>query len=68
MRHHILRVARKLGISEKIGPLVFRHHYSTLLRSTGAELKIRQELLRQSTIRVTLDIYTPAFTFAACLL
>jgi integrase len=40
----------------------FRHTYSTLLRSTGAELKIMQELLRHSTIRVTLDTYTQAVT------
>src|SRR5258708_7233369 len=30
--------------------------------STGAELKIMQELLRHSTIRVTLDTYTQAVT------
>jgi hypothetical protein len=29
--------------------------YSTLLRATGAELKVMQELMRHSTIRVTLD-------------
>jgi hypothetical protein len=34
----------------------------TRLRSTGAELKIMQELLRHSTIRVTLDTYTQAVT------
>jgi integrase len=60
MRHHILPVARKLGINKKIGWHTFRHTYSTLLRSTGAELKIMQELLRHSTIRVTLDTYTQA--------
>jgi integrase len=54
MRHHILPVARKLGITKRIGWHTFRHTYSTLLRSTGAELKIMQELLRHSTIRVTL--------------
>jgi len=37
---------------------------SRLLRSTGAELKIMQELLRHSTIRVTLDTYTQAVTTA----
>jgi integrase len=62
MRLHILPVARKLGISKKIGWHTFRHTYSTLLRSTGAELKIMQELLRHSTIRVTLDTYTQAVT------
>jgi integrase len=62
MRHHIRPAARKLGISKRIGWHTFRHTYSTLLRSTGAELKIMQELLRHSTIRVTLDTYTQAVT------
>ena len=62
MRRHILPVARKLGITKRIGWHTFRHTYSTLLRSTGAELKITQELLRHSTIRVTLDTYTQAVT------
>jgi len=62
MRHHILPAARKLGITKRIGWHTFRHTYSTLLRSTGAELKIKQELLRHSTIRVTLDTYTQAVT------
>jgi integrase len=62
MRRHILPVAQKLGITKRIGWHTFRHTYSTLLRSTGAELKIMQELLRHSTIRVTLDTYTQAVT------
>jgi integrase len=62
MRHYIIPVARKLGITKRIGWHTFRHTYSTLLRSTGAELKIMQELLRHSTIRVTLDTYTQAVT------
>src|SRR6202035_1563197 len=68
MRHHIIPVARKLGITKRIGWHTFRHTYSTLLRSTGAELKIMQELLRHSTIRVTLDSYTQAVTTENALL
>lgn len=64
MRRHILPVAQNLGITKRIGWHTFRHTYSTLLRSTGAELKIMQELLRHSTIRVTLDTYTQAVTTA----
>ena len=64
MRRHILPVARKLGIAKRIGWHTFRHTYSTLLRCIGAELKIMQELLRHSTIRVTLDTYTQAVTTA----
>jgi integrase len=62
MRRHILPVARKLGINKRIGWHTFRHTYSTLLRSTVAELKTMQELLRHSTIRVTMDTYTQAVT------
>jgi integrase len=62
MRRHIILVAMKLGITKRIGWHTFRHTYSTLLRSTGAELKIMQELLRYSTIRVPLDTYTQAVT------
>jgi hypothetical protein len=42
MRHHVIPVARKLGITKGIGWHTFRHTYSTLPRSTGAELKIMQ--------------------------
>jgi len=49
---------------DRIGWHTFRHTYSTLLRSVGAELKVMQELLRHSTIRVTLDTYTQAVTAA----
>jgi len=62
VRRHILPVARNLKITNRLGWHTFRHTYSTLLRSTGAELKIMQELLRHSTIRVTLDTYTQAVT------
>ena len=62
MRRHIRPAARTLGIAKRISWHTFRHTYSTLLRSTGAELKIMQELLHHSTIRVTLDTYTQAVT------
>jgi hypothetical protein len=36
--------------------------YSTLLRSVGTEFKGLQELLRHSSVRSTLDVYTQAIT------
>src|SRR5205814_3217871 len=39
-----------------------RHTYSTLLRSVGTEFKVMQELLRHSSFRSTLDVYTQAVT------
>jgi hypothetical protein len=62
LRHHIRPAAQKLGIAKCIGWHTFRRTYSTLLRATGAELKVMQELMRHSTIRVTLDTYTQAVT------
>ena len=41
-----------------------RHSYSTLLRAVGADVKVMQEPLRHSTIRVTLNTYTQAVTGA----
>jgi integrase len=64
MRRAIRPVAEKLGITKRIGWHTFRHTYSTLLRAVGADLKVMQELLRHSTIRVTLDTYTQAVTAA----
>ena len=51
-----------LQFTKRIGWHTFRRTYSTLLRATGAELKVMQELMRHSTIRVTLDTYTQAVT------
>jgi len=61
--HKYLRpAARELGIETLFGWHTFRHTYSTLLRSVGTEFKVMQELLRHSTIRSTLDVYTQAIT------
>jgi len=63
--HKYLRsAARELGIEKRFGWHTFRHSYSTLLRSVGTEFKVMQELLRHSTIRSTLDVYTQAVTSA----
>jgi len=62
MRNVIRPTAVKLGISRRIGRHTFRHSYSTLLRATGADIKVMQELLRHALARVTLDTYTQAIT------
>jgi len=48
--------------SETIGWHTFRHTFSTLLRSVGTEFKVMQELLRHSSLRSTLDVYTQAIS------
>lgn len=68
MRNVIRPTAVKLGISRRVGWHTFRHSYSTLLRATGAEIKVMQELLRHASARVTLDTYThlsPGYMVAA---
>jgi site-specific recombinase XerD len=53
-------VAEKLGINKRIGWRTFRYTYCTLLRSLGVEFKVMQELMRHSSLRSTLDVYTQA--------
>ena len=60
MRHYIQPAAQKLGIQKRIGWHTFRHTYSTLLPSLGVEFKVMQELMRHSSLRSTLDVYTQA--------
>ena len=62
MRKIIRPAAINLGISGRLGWHTFRHTYSTLLRATGADIKVMQELLRHASARVTLDTYTQAIT------
>jgi integrase len=62
LRKYVRPVAQKVGIQKRIGWHTFRHTYSTLLRSVGTEFKVMQELLRHSSLRSTLDIYTQAIT------
>lgn len=61
MRHFIQPVAKRLGIGN-INWHTFRHTYSTLLRANGEDPKVVQELLRHSSIKVTMDVYTQALT------
>jgi integrase len=58
LRKYIRPRAQELGIEKKFGWHTFRHTYSTLLRSVGTEFKVMQELLRRSSLRSALDVYT----------
>lgn len=62
LRKYVRPAAEKIGIQKCIGWHTFRHSYSTLLRTVGTEFKVMQELLRHSTLRSTLDVYTQAVT------
>jgi integrase len=60
LRKYVRPLAESLNIQKRIGWHTFRHTYSTLLRSVGAEFKVMQELMRHSTLRTTMDVYTQA--------
>jgi len=62
LRRYLRPAARSLGIEKRIGWHTFRHSYSSPLRSVGTDLKVMQELLRHSSFRSTLDVYTQAIT------
>src|SRR6516162_2427611 len=62
LRKYIRPAAQRVGIHKRFGWHTFRHTYSTLLRSVGTEFKVMQELLRHSSFRSTLDVYTQAVT------
>jgi len=62
MRDRIRVVARRIGIAKRMGWHTFRHTCATLLRASGADIKVAQELLRHASCRVTLDTYTQAIT------
>jgi site-specific recombinase XerD len=62
LRRYIRPVAVRAGIHKQFGWHTFRHTYSTLLRSVGTEFKVMQELLRHSSLRSTLDVYTQAIS------
>jgi integrase len=62
LRKYIRPTAQRVGIQKRFGWHTFRHAYSTLLRSVGTEFKVMQELLRHSSFRSTLDVYTQTVT------
>ena len=62
LRRYIRPAAQRVGIQKRFGWHTFRYTYSTLLRSVGTEFKVMQELLRHSSLRSTLDVYTQAIS------
>ena len=58
LRRKMQAAARSAGITKRIGWHTFRHSLSTLLKASGVDVKVIQELLRHSSSRITLDVYT----------
>jgi len=62
MSYRIQPVAKRLGITKRIGWHTFRRTYTTLLHANGEDVKVVQELLRHGSARITMDVYAQAMT------
>lgn len=62
LNRHVRPAAQRLGITKRIGWHTFRHTYATLLKSSGADVKVVQESLRHANARITLELYAQAIT------
>jgi integrase len=60
MRYHIQPVIKRLGIDKRVSWHTFRRTYTTLLQANREDVKVVQELLRHSSVKVTMDIYAQA--------
>ncbi len=65
LRQHIRHVARKLGMTKRIGWQTFRRTYASLLKANGEDVKVVQELLRHANITTTMNLYAQAFSHDA---
>jgi site-specific recombinase XerD len=54
--------ATRAKIAKRIGWHTFRRTFSTLLKATGEDVKVVQELLRHASAKITLDVYAQAVT------
>ena len=54
--------ATTLGITKLIGWHTFRRTYATLLKSSGADVKVVQDSLRHANARITMELYAQALT------
>lgn len=58
LNRRVRPTARKLGISKQFGWHTFRHTYASLLKASGADVKVVQDSLRHANSRITLELYT----------
>jgi integrase len=61
-RVYIKPAAKKIGLTKRIGWHTFRHTFGTILNANGENPKVIQELLRHSTLKVTMDTYVQAMS------
>jgi integrase len=56
MTCHIQPIAKKQGITKRIGWHTFRRTYTTLLHANGEDVKVVQELFRHGSAKITMDV------------
>lgn len=60
MRYHIQPVVKRLGIKKRVAWHTFRRTYTSLLTANKEDVKVVQELLRHSSVKITMDVYAQA--------
>ncbi|MGI9068092.1 MAG: tyrosine-type recombinase/integrase [Pyrinomonadaceae bacterium] len=61
-RAYIKLAAKTIGLRKPIGWHAFRHAFGTILNANGENPTVIQELLRHTTLKVTMDTYVQAVT------
>jgi len=62
LNRRVRPAATVLGITKRIGWHTFRHTYASLLKSSGADVKVVQDSLRHANARITMELYTHALS------
>jgi len=60
LQKRVRPAAHEAGITSTIGWHTFRRSFSSWLKSSGADMKVVQELMRHANLRTTMDLYTQA--------
>jgi len=60
MRYHIQPVVKALGINKHVSWHTFRRTFTSPLTANNENIKVVQELLRQASALITMDVYAQA--------
>ena len=64
LKRHLQPVAKRVGITKRVGWHTFRRSFATLLYANEGDVKTAQELMRHSTPVVTMGVYAQGVTEA----
>jgi integrase len=62
LKCYVQPIAKRLGITKKIGWHTFRRTLATLLTGSDENTKITQELMRHANVGITMNLYAQALT------